>query len=44
MKSSSHFLKQKIVAIWNSNEEYFGFNKYYDIRWLRKQNFVNQLS
>ena len=31
MKSSSRFLKQKIVTIWNSNEEYFGFNKYYDI-------------
>ena len=31
MKSSSRFLKQKIVTIWNRNEEYFGFNKYYDI-------------
>ena len=31
MKSSSRFLKQKIVTIWNSNEEYFGFIKDYDI-------------
>ena len=31
MKSSSRFLKQKILTIWNSDEEYFGFNKYYDI-------------
>ena len=31
MKSSSRFLKQKIVTIWNSDEEYFGFNKDYDI-------------
>ena len=29
MKSSSRFVKQKLVTIWNSNEEYFGFNKYY---------------
>ena len=31
MKSSSRFLKQKIVTIWNSNEECFGFIKDYDI-------------
>ena len=31
MKSSSRFVKQKIVTIWNSNEEYFGCIKDYDI-------------
>ena len=31
MKSSSRFVKQKFVTIWNSNEEYFGFIKDYDI-------------
>ena len=31
MKSSGRFVKQKIVTIWNSNEEYFGFIKDYDI-------------
>ena len=30
MKSSGRFVKQKIVTIWNRNEEYFGFNKDYD--------------
>ena len=31
MKSSGRFVKQKLVTIWNSNEEYFGFIKDYDI-------------
>ena len=32
MKSSSRFVKQKLVTIWNSNgPKYFGFIKDYDI-------------